>query len=129
MSKQIDRLTDRTCRAAGVGMHHDGQGLYLACRQGVEGTTRSWLLRYTLNSKARWIGLGPYPDVGLAAARKKAQDARSLKHDGVDPLEAKRARRAALRQGGASKSPTFQECAATYIASHEAGWTRKHSGQ
>jgi hypothetical protein len=88
MSKQVDRLSDRMCRTAGVGMHHDGRGLYLQCRQGVEDVTRSWLLRYTLSGKAKWMGLGPFPDIGLARARQKAQDARALKADGITPSPA-----------------------------------------
>ncbi len=129
MSKQVDRLTDRTCRAAGVGRHHDGRGLYLACRQGVEGTTKSWLPRYTLNGKSTWMGLGPFPDVGLAQARRKAQDARTLKADGQDPLQAKRAVRAAAVQRAPSSSVTFAECAAAYIKSHDAAWSRAHAEQ
>jgi integrase len=130
MSRHVDRLTDRTCRTAGVGLHHDGRGLYLTCRQGVDGVTKSWLLRYTLNGKATWMGLGPYPDIGLARARQKAQDARALKADGGDPLEHKRAVRAALRQQKPIKSATFADAAREYLAAREAGWrSRKHAYQ
>lgn len=33
------------------------------------------------------MGLGPYPDVGLAKARKLLAKARELKAEGIDPLD------------------------------------------
>lgn len=127
MSKQIERLTDRTCRSTGIGLHHDGQGLYLAARQGAEGVTRSWLLRYTLAGKATWLGLGSYPTIGLAMARQKALEARRQLIDGIDPLQTKRAQRAALRRRGASTTATFRECSESYLRAHDAGWSRRHA--
>ena len=127
MSKQIERLNDGTCRSTGMGLHHDGQGLYLAARQGAEGVTRSWLLRYTLAGKATWLGLGSYPTIGLAMARQKALEARRQLIDGIDPLQTKRAQRAALRRRGASTTATFRECSESYLRAHDAGWSRRHA--
>ena len=75
------------------------------------------------------MGLGAYPDVTLARAREKAQDARRALSDGIDPLQRKRDQRAALRQRHTKEAPTFAECAAAYIANHEVGWRGKHTGQ
>jgi hypothetical protein len=87
------------------------------------------LLRYTLDGKPTWMGLGKYPDVSLKRAREKAQDARALKADGRDPLEHKRAVRATVASHGPVKSMTFQECALDHIKRHEPGWTPKYSQQ
>ena len=48
---------------------------------------------------------------------------------GFDPLQHKRDQRAALLTQRIKQAPTFGECAAAYIASHEAGWRGKRTGQ
>lgn len=57
---------------------------------------KSWLLRTTVGSARRGIGLGPYPEVGLAEARDRARAAKAKIVDGVDPVEERRAARATL---------------------------------
>ncbi len=65
----------------------DGNGLYL---QVAPGSTKSWLLRYTLRGKAREMGLGPVGEspagVPLAKARILVGEARALLRDGRDTL-------------------------------------------
>jgi integrase len=91
--------------------------------------TKNWVLRYMLNRKARWMGLGPLPLYGLREARARALDARRRRHEGIDPIEARRAERAKLRLE-AARAVTFKECAETYISSHRAGWRNdKHKYQ
>ena len=58
---------------------------------------KSWILRCVVGSKRRHIGLGGYPEVGLAEAREDARELRKLVRQGIDPIEDKRQRRAALR--------------------------------
>jgi integrase len=116
------KLTDFRVRAAGAGTHGDGGGLYLAVKPGTAGLTRSWLFRYSIGGRGHWTGLGAYPDISLQRARQKAQECRQQLYDGVDPLKRKRDQRAALSQQSRTQAPTFAECAAAYIASHEAGW-------
>jgi integrase len=123
------KLTDVRVRAAGAGTHGDGGGLYLTVKQGAAGLTRSWLFRYSIGGRSHWMGLGAYPDVTLARARDKAQDARRALSDGLDPLRRKCDQRAALHQQHTKRAPTFAECAGAYIASHEAGWRGKRTGQ
>ena len=71
---------------------------------------RSWILRATIGSKRRDLGLGGYPDVSLASAREFARDARKLIREGCDPVEERKARRQALKAAQA-KSLTFSEAA------------------
>ena len=108
------------------GMHADGGGLYL--RVTPEGA-RNWVLRYMLDRRPRWMGLGPLALYGLQEARARALDARRQRHEGIDPIDARRAERA--RQClDAAKAITFQQCAESYIAAHRAGWRNdKHAGQ
>jgi integrase len=127
MARAIGRLTAlKVERLKEPGMYADGGGLYL--RITPEGT-RNWVLRYMLNRRPRWMGLGPVALYSLADARAKALDARRKKHEGIDPIESRRAERARQRLD-AAKGVTFRECRETYIASHKAGWrNEKHKYQ
>src|SRR5262249_53098483 len=72
---------------------------------------------------------GPFPLFGLQDARAKALDARRKRHEGIDPIEARRAERARQRLD-AAKTITFKQCAESYINAHGAGWrNRKHAAQ
>ena len=68
-------------------MHGDGDGLYFKISQV---GTRSWIQRITIAGRRRDLGLGRFPDVGLAHAREAAARNRSLIAAGVDPLVEKR---------------------------------------
>jgi len=83
-------------------MHHDGAGVYLQVTNGRPGINRSWLFRYGIGEKNRYLGLGAFPLVGLAQAREKAADARKLLSEGIDPIAHKRAQRASLSQRDAA---------------------------
>jgi integrase len=80
-------LTARKVETAKAGKHGDGRGLQLAV---APSGAKKWIFRFMLNGKAHEMGLGPYPEVGLAKAREKALDARRLAKDGVDPIEQRR---------------------------------------
>jgi integrase len=127
MARQIERLSVlKVERVNKPGMYADGGGLYL--RVTTEGA-KNWVLRYMLDRRPRWMGLGPLALYGLQEARARALDARRKRHDGVDPIEARRAERAQQRLD-AAKALTFKECAESYIASHRAGWRNdKHKYQ
>jgi integrase len=107
------------------GMYADGGGLYLQVTE----RGASWIYRYMLNKRAREMGLGPLALFGLSDARAKALDARRLRYEGIDPIEARRAERQQARLDTA-KAMTFQQCADAYIAAHRAGWRNgKHTAQ
>jgi integrase len=75
------------------------------------------------------MGLGSLTDFTLQEARAKALDARKLKASGIDPIEARRARRAAALAETA-KAVTFKDAAERYVAAHKAGWrNEKHREQ
>lgn len=54
---------------------------------------RSWILRATVGSKRRDIGLGSFPAVTLAKAREKAQEFREQIDLGFDPVEERKQRK------------------------------------
>src|SRR5262245_59354101 len=75
------------------------------------------------------MGLGPFDLVGLAEARELATEARKKLLRGIDPLEARRAQREALRRDETERL-TFKQAADKYIALHEPRWRNpKHRQQ
>jgi integrase len=102
-----------------TGRYGDGGGLYL---QISAGGGRSWAFRYMHEGRSRQMGLGPADLLSLAEARERAREARrTLKIDGLDPLEVRRKK----RQDGqleAARGITFEDAARRYIADHEKGW-------
>jgi integrase len=110
----------------GMGMHADGDGLYLQVRRG---DARSWIYRYTLNGRERYLGLGSAKAINLKEARELAQEARALRAKKIDPIEQRNKERLAARIESA-KAITFAQCTRDYITAHEAGWrSAKHVGQ
>jgi integrase len=113
-------------RATEPGMYLDGGGLYL---QVTSARARSWLYRYTLDGRERYLGLGSASAIDLKEARELATEARRLRAKGIDPVEERRARRATRKLENA-RTMTFKQCGESYIASHESGWRNdKHRQQ
>src|SRR6266700_4727655 len=107
--KKIARLTK-------PGRYGNGHGLYLQIREGASSglLRRSWLLRYELNGKERFYGLGPLHTVSLKDARERARKARLQLLDGIDPVACKKEQKAA-RALEATRSKSFRDCAEAYF--------------
>jgi integrase len=127
MARVLGKLTSlKVDKAKTPGLHGDGGGLYLRV---TEDGTKSWVYRFMLNGRPRWMGLGPLALFGLQEARGKALDARRLRYEGLDPIDARRAARMRERLG-AAKALSFAQCSEAYIKAHRAGWRNlKHAGQ
>src|SRR5262245_50721024 len=95
------------------GRYSDGSGLYLEVKPS---GARSWLLRYERQGRERWMGLGPFPLIGLAQARDRARKAKLQLLDGIDPLDARRAEKAANEIASAHQV-TFKEAALDFLKS------------
>src|SRR6516165_10459578 len=74
---------------------------------------RSWVLRVTVAGKRREMGLGGFPDVKLADARRLARDAREAISKGRDPVEERRAAKAKLL-AEAGRLLTFEQACRDY---------------
>ena len=70
---------------------------------------RTWLLRTQVGGKRREIGLGGFPTVSLAQARERARAALDSIRKGVDPVEERKAAKAALA-AAQSRDMTFAKC-------------------
>lgn len=61
---------------------HDDRGLYIHVKpSGV----KSWQYRYKIGNKTRQLGLGLYPEVSLASARREHDELRQKVKAGIDP--------------------------------------------
>ncbi len=65
----------------------DGGGLFLLVTPAGQ---KYWRLKYRFVGKEKLLALGVYPEVGLAAARRKRDGAREKLAAGIDPGEAKK---------------------------------------
>jgi integrase len=120
--KRVDRLVRRGER----GKHFDADGLYLI----VNGKRAAhWERRFELAGAAHWMGLGRVAAFTLEEARKRNKAVSQQLADGIDPLAAKRAAKAA-QAVVAAKTLTFKQCAEQYITAHRDEWRNgKHGAQ
>lgn len=92
--------------------------------------TGKWILRFVSpeTGKRRDMGLGSYPDLGIAKAEDAARDARKIIADGRDPISAKHARRTEERAVAAAL--TFKRAAEDFHEANKLGWKNaKHRAQ
>ena len=76
------RLTDLMVRKAGPGRYADGNCLYLWVE---DSRAKRWVQRLVILGKRRDLGLGSYPLVPLADARRVAAENRRIARAGGDP--------------------------------------------
>ncbi len=127
MARTRSRLT--ALKVASIkkpGLYADGGSLYLrVAREGSKG----WIFRFTVRGRTRDAGLGSYPTISLVKARESTDEYRRQVAAGIDPIEARNEERAAKRLD-AARALTFEQCAKSYMASHEVGWKNdKHRAQ
>jgi Phage integrase central domain/Arm DNA-binding domain len=107
------------------GRYFDSNGLYLQIPEPGTKAPRqssgSWLLRYERDGRERWLGLGALADFTLDEARARARRARQQLADGIDPLAAREAERAA-KALEAAKQLTFEAAARQYFDQHSPKW-------
>ncbi|MEM8553006.1 MAG: integrase arm-type DNA-binding domain-containing protein [Pseudomonadota bacterium] len=118
----MSKLTNAACKAIDrQGRHSDGAGLYLVV---AKSGRKSWVYLYSVSGRRREMGLGGFPVVSLADARRAADEARAAVRRGEDPLE--------RGEGEAvdAKGVTFAEAAEALIEAQEPSWRNpKHRQQ
>jgi len=95
----------------------DERGLYLLLT--LSGG-KLWRFKYRLMGKEKLLSLGVYPDVSLARAREKRDEARRLLAEGIDPAAKKKAEKVA-------KADTFRAVAEEFLTQREKGWAPTHA--
>lgn len=99
----------------------DGGGLYLLVNRN---GARYWRLKYRVAGKEKLLALGVYPDVTLADARAKRDEAKRGIAGGIDPSEAKREEKIARELNVRN---TFQEIACEWHSSKLYKWSEGYA--
>lgn len=85
---------------------------------------KSWRFKYRLDGKEQLLTLGTYPEVSLAEAREKRNDARKLLREGRDPrVSAKRAKLV----GDSGTFQTFEQAAREWHTVQKPRWKPVHA--
>lgn len=87
----------------------DGGGMYLR----VKAAGKYWRLDYRINGKAQTLSLGVYPEVSLAKARSRREQARERLADGINPSIARREEKQAKAVASAN---TFEAVARDWLS-------------
>jgi Arm DNA-binding domain len=128
MAHQVNRLTTISVKnLTEPGMYCDGHGLFLQ----VKGpTARSWVFRYTLRGKARWMGLGSAQSLSLGEARRLRDVERQKVKSGIDPVAVAKSADKAAKDAATIKVVTFADSVERYLEDHEDSWRNaKHRQQ
>ncbi|MFJ5486045.1 tyrosine-type recombinase/integrase [Pectobacterium actinidiae] len=96
----------------------DGNGMHLLIHPN---GSKYWRLQYRFGGKQKMLALGVYPDVSLADARARRDDARKLLANGSDPGDKKKSDK--IEQ---SEALTFREVAIEWHATNKK-WSEEHS--
>lgn len=103
-----------------VGKHYDnsGTGLFIDVK---ESGAKAWSQRIRFNGKQFELGLGAYPNMSLAQARKAATDNKAMTAQGINPK---------VEKAKPGKTPSFAEVANEVIPIQQESLTNhKHKEQ
>jgi integrase len=112
----------------------DGDGLYLLLF--VKGGAHGWRFDYSLHGRRKTISFGTYPDTSLAFARRKADAARQLVAEGIDPSQKRKAEKQSYEQARAVEAreerglpplDSFEAIAREWFAVKRDGWAASYS--
>lgn len=96
----------------------DGNGMHLLVHPN---GSKYWRLQYRFGGKQKMLALGVYPDVSLANARARRDDARKLLANGIDPGDKKKNDK--IEQ---EEARTFEQLAIEWHATNKK-WSEEHS--
>lgn len=121
-------LTDAACKSAKCSdgrafkRFSDAGGLYL---EATKTGAKLWRWKYRYAGKEKRLALGAYPAVGLAAARKARDAARTQLAAGIDPSGAKQD---AKRAGLMAADTAFEKIARQWWSDWKANKDPRHAG-
>lgn len=120
-------LTDIVIRRLKPGdvatKHTDERGMQLLM---TPAGNKLWRLQYRFGGKQKLLTLGAYPDVSLADARQRRDDARKQVANGVDPGAARKAARLAQR---IAMENSFESVAKAWHGNWKNDKTDRHASQ
>lgn len=99
----------------------DEKGLFLLVHPN---GSKYWRLKYRFGGTEKLLALGVYPDVSLADARQRRDDARKLLANEVDPGTVKQQTKRATKENAAN---SFEAIAREWFAKHLHSWAPSHA--
>jgi integrase len=96
----------------------DGNGMHLLVHPN---GSRYWRLQYRFGGKQKMLALGVYPDVSLADARARRDEARKLLANSIDPGDKKKNDKVEQEE-----ARTFEQLAVEWHATNKK-WSEEHS--
>lgn len=121
------KLSDKACKAAQPKAEQwklsDGDGMYLLI---MPRGSKLWRMNYRFEGRHKTLALGVYPQVSLAGARDKRNEARAQIGQGIDPA-AHRAEVKLLR--GISKDDSFETVAREWHTKNIDLWSDRYGAQ
>jgi integrase len=118
-------LTDTTIRKTKPGEKplklSDEKGMFLLV---TPAGGKLWRMKYRIDGKEKLLALGAYPEVTLADARQRRDDARKLLSNGVDPGDHRKAQKAAKTERAGN---SFEVVAREWYVGHEPHWAKSHA--
>lgn len=96
----------------------DGSGMHLLVHPN---GSKYWRLQYRFDGKQKMLALGVYPEITLADARARRDEARKLLANGVDPGDKKKNDKVELEE-----ARTFEQLAVEWHATNKK-WSEEHS--
>ena len=101
----------------------DGGGLFLLVHSN---GGRYWRLAYRFGGKQKNLALGIYPDISLADARDRREQARKLLANDTDPGAVKQEQKARV---AALSEHSFEIIAREWFVKHSPNWKENHSSK
>lgn len=124
MPKRITPLNDtkiRTTKSAEKPQKlFDGGGLFLLV---TPSGGKLWRLKYRFGGTEKLLSFGAYPQISLAKARQKRDQASAMIANGIDPGDSKKAQKAANTE----ETETFEVVAREWHNKFSPGWAKSHS--
>lgn len=99
---------------------HDARGLYAIV---TSGGGKWFRMKYRFAGKEKTISLGVYPDISLAKARERRDDAHKLLALGTDPSAQRQAEKVSQR----AEKNSFTPVARAWFEKFSANWVPEHS--
>ncbi|TAL15882.1 DUF4102 domain-containing protein [bacterium] len=125
MPKRITALSDVQVRNAKPQEKDvklfDGGGLFLLV---TPTGGKLWRFKYSFGGMSKLLALGIYPQISLAEARQRREDAKKLLANGVNPGAVKKAQKAAGENGRAN---SFEVVAREWHEKFKDSWAASHA--
>lgn len=99
----------------------DEKGLYIRIEPR---GSKIWRFDFRYGNARKTISFGAYPDVSLALARERRDNARKLLAQGINPSEQRKAQKAASSERTAN---SFEVVAREWFARHSTNWAASHA--